>query len=993
MTCGQDRLVKDNESICNTKIWDVTDPKLSKGTIVTDSPVWRARFTPFGKGILTMPQRKDKTLSLYSCSNLNTPIHAFVGHTDVPKEFVWRSLSDTEFQLVTWSKDRNLRIWPIEEELFLAIDQTAGFESFQNLSISEMDVEVKSPRPRGITTSTVHFDIPVNFSLNTLEEEVSFVLKLFPQIAVENFDTSDNTYKIAITGSWCCSEVIHLIVRFQPGYPVQKQIIIDIKNEFKNKNLILKNLQSISTQCAAKSTPSLESCLRYLIAGEISVRNNSDEIKHIPEDPVLKSLNHTLMSTTSEYSSSSIRSFQVDDHNPGHVYATDSATEDEAHQFTSDDSSDIEGSSMFGFGFHNRVSKKIVTNESRHSSQQHGSYPTGPSGGLSGFVYGLGLRNRASGERRFLGDVIVGKEFSNVPFPRLCGATFNATGQLVMFFSKLPHPSSTEFIAMTLTTRNQQPVLQPHQFNFMPKSFPLYESYRRFVISSMRRTLSASLPASLSTEVRDNSVDDGGGGSHSHSGSAPTGSFGSRGELDWLDDEDDEYEHKDSQNFYWKTKSGATFPSELSPNDYLAQIQRQSAANPHTFPKARYVNSRPTAHTPPNESLVIMDTHSSSDSDSGTKPIPYTTPFRTAASSYSERPSFLGTSLSKLHSASPGRRRYHTSFDDVLHSPTIAKIQAEAFSNISSSGSGSGSGSGGVVSEDSENMVEEAALYRDQKVYVLDLSEIHPVSRELAMQYSVLGVDPVKVCEANRHVAESAARTDLAFIWQLAELILTRNTPITVTGLATPMSAAPPKMQYDEMRAKYRTLRSKGKLSVSGEVVVIEESQTRPDWGWHPFGKHLVHELFQHLEIVGDFQTLALLLCVFVEPFAKTNKIKVDVNIKPENSVTLHTRPRSESRPAGVIFDLAVYFGYDRTTTDSSDPDPSPFPIKSKLKLITLAPQFKTEHPTPASTNSLPPSPMSESRDTVKVMPVLRPSLRERYNLIRMCYADMLLAW
>jgi hypothetical protein len=41
-----------------------------------------------------MPQRSEKNLYLWNKENLQTHIHAFVGHEDVVKEFVWRVKSD-----------------------------------------------------------------------------------------------------------------------------------------------------------------------------------------------------------------------------------------------------------------------------------------------------------------------------------------------------------------------------------------------------------------------------------------------------------------------------------------------------------------------------------------------------------------------------------------------------------------------------------------------------------------------------------------------------------------------------------------------------------------------------------------------------------------------------------------------------------------------------------------------------------------------------------
>ena len=70
-----------------------------------------------------MPQRLETSLSLWNSDKPEKPVHSFQGHKDVVKEFVWRTreggdsdVDDREFQLVTWSKDQHLRLWPIKDE-------------------------------------------------------------------------------------------------------------------------------------------------------------------------------------------------------------------------------------------------------------------------------------------------------------------------------------------------------------------------------------------------------------------------------------------------------------------------------------------------------------------------------------------------------------------------------------------------------------------------------------------------------------------------------------------------------------------------------------------------------------------------------------------------------------------------------------------------------------------------------------------------------------
>ncbi|WVQ84028.1 hypothetical protein IAT38_006173 [Cryptococcus sp. DSM 104549] len=92
-------------------------------TISTTYPVWRARNLPFGKGVLSLPQRGEKALEMFAAGD-DDPVERFAGHDDVVKDFVWRTrggedggFDDREFQLVTWSKDRTLRIWPVAREV------------------------------------------------------------------------------------------------------------------------------------------------------------------------------------------------------------------------------------------------------------------------------------------------------------------------------------------------------------------------------------------------------------------------------------------------------------------------------------------------------------------------------------------------------------------------------------------------------------------------------------------------------------------------------------------------------------------------------------------------------------------------------------------------------------------------------------------------------------------------------------------------------------
>ncbi|KAI5119541.1 hypothetical protein M0805_008527 [Coniferiporia weirii] len=117
ITCSLDKTIK---------VWDTgnlssTDCSPSQ-TFYTDHPVWRARDLPFGHGVLSLPQRGETVLEMWSYDDHKVPVETFEGHTDVVKEFVWRSGggssgNDKDFQLITWSKDKTLRFRPIGRDI------------------------------------------------------------------------------------------------------------------------------------------------------------------------------------------------------------------------------------------------------------------------------------------------------------------------------------------------------------------------------------------------------------------------------------------------------------------------------------------------------------------------------------------------------------------------------------------------------------------------------------------------------------------------------------------------------------------------------------------------------------------------------------------------------------------------------------------------------------------------------------------------------------
>ncbi|KAF7309628.1 WD-REPEATS-REGION domain-containing protein [Mycena indigotica] len=191
------------------KLWDLAacqdsntscscDPDCDSGstpkpvqTIRTAHPVWRARHLPFGRGVLSLPQRGGTTLGMYAlgADHLSSgpqpvlshsragswigdqPVEVFEGHTDVVKD-----QDGTTFQLITWSKDRTLKFWPVDEEMMQKVghirsdteepsivaeqDHKASF-SFRNPPIPEASEDSVSSVSGGAVASMALLSAPI----------------------------------------------------------------------------------------------------------------------------------------------------------------------------------------------------------------------------------------------------------------------------------------------------------------------------------------------------------------------------------------------------------------------------------------------------------------------------------------------------------------------------------------------------------------------------------------------------------------------------------------------------------------------------------------------------------------------------------------------------------------------------------------------------------------------------------------------------------------
>ncbi|KAI9842401.1 MAG: hypothetical protein M1838_003153 [Thelocarpon superellum] len=152
-TCSLDKSIK---------IWDYENPDETPERVIrTPFPVWRSRHTPFGWGLLAMPQRGNNDLHLFDRRmDAGMPkdgdipaVHRFEGHQDQVKEFLWRprgnivdGIDNREFQLVSWGTDRHLRLHHVDDQVLEKIGYQKGREVFKKYNFTRNNAKYKTFR-------------------------------------------------------------------------------------------------------------------------------------------------------------------------------------------------------------------------------------------------------------------------------------------------------------------------------------------------------------------------------------------------------------------------------------------------------------------------------------------------------------------------------------------------------------------------------------------------------------------------------------------------------------------------------------------------------------------------------------------------------------------------------------------------------------------------------------------------------------------------------
>ncbi|KAK1120006.1 hypothetical protein K0M31_012736 [Melipona bicolor] len=305
---------------CTVKIFDISNPRRAESILTTNSPVWRARYTPFGEGLVTIvvPQlrRGENSLLLWNTTNLSAPIYTFVGHTDVVLEFQWRhqKLENSDFELITWSKDQCLRIYKIDPFLKKlcghGIDDSSSIytqysednnlrtlQSVQQLQLSDTQTDremncITTKVDEPILNSETDAYIESNKEISsptqpkTLQQEFSLINMNIPNIEVNAMDAVERSCTVTASNK---SYNVILKVNFPANYPYSAQptfqfcpgTTIDSATLAK----LLKVLKQTAQQRVKKNRSCLEPCLRQLITTlEQTCKNDENESNHLGYD-------------------------------------------------------------------------------------------------------------------------------------------------------------------------------------------------------------------------------------------------------------------------------------------------------------------------------------------------------------------------------------------------------------------------------------------------------------------------------------------------------------------------------------------------------------------------------------------------------------------------------------------------------------------------------------------------------------------------------------
>ncbi|UXI19172.1 Zinc finger protein [Sarcoptes scabiei] len=304
LTCSQDGYIK---------LWDLMTCKKGKSEyhMTTGLHICKARYTPFGKGLLTalVPQMRrtgeNNSLWMWKIDSLDQPVHSFAGHLDIVLDFGWNIVGPNEFELITWARDNTFRLWKIDAKEFvknfldddaaenLPQQQQPQFELNEDLSSdpesqsakhSNLDLSKSSYLSSSMSEKldpkkdSDNFDDKSDLASSSdkvifsLKQEFSLFNANIPNVIIEELNAIKRTCIASIKSSIICRLKIYFPNNYPNALP-QFSFLNDANSTITNgkhldesmKKEILKVLQVTANLQVQRNRNCLEKCLRQFV--------------------------------------------------------------------------------------------------------------------------------------------------------------------------------------------------------------------------------------------------------------------------------------------------------------------------------------------------------------------------------------------------------------------------------------------------------------------------------------------------------------------------------------------------------------------------------------------------------------------------------------------------------------------------------------------------------------------------------------------------------
>ncbi|KAF8783299.1 GATOR complex protein WDR59 like protein [Argiope bruennichi] len=277
--------------------WDVTIPLKLEENLQVPCPVWRAQYTPFGYGLVTVVvpplRRGDNNLLLWNMKNWATPVHTFFGHSDVVVEFGWRKPSEEYFSLHNVVRMACGHVFPDDEHILDSLlDSQDTTSQASATSIRDTEAPVPSSPPerssklkdkngetRPVPSTPVQ---PQN-----LQQEFSLINRNIPNVTITEMDATKRSCTVTVNNG---KYIVVLKLLFPATYPNNNPPSFqfckgtNIDDEMKSK--ILKVLKMVSHQQVRRNRSCLEPCLRQVVSTLDSITTEDKSQPLIPESPI-----------------------------------------------------------------------------------------------------------------------------------------------------------------------------------------------------------------------------------------------------------------------------------------------------------------------------------------------------------------------------------------------------------------------------------------------------------------------------------------------------------------------------------------------------------------------------------------------------------------------------------------------------------------------------------------------------------------------------------